>query len=273
MRARGVCAVFAVLMAAGAPAARAQTNWFQAFDTSQEYNHAAPCLDLTLSPAQRLPHCQDVLARANAFDKDDIALATVEIDQALGKYAAGLHLLHDIGREMPIGMNEQARQALQNQLLRQRALTHALAGHYAIAKREADQAIAERPDYAAPYTMGCYVRAIDDHDLSQAMADCNKALSLTQSRAAIRSSRALVEFRQDRPGPALADANAALADNSGTYAALFLRGMIELRLNHTAKAADDLGTACQKDRELAPTFATMGIVPPSAAAAGCAGSD
>jgi hypothetical protein len=79
--------------------------------------------------------------------------------------------------------------------------------------------------------------------LDSALLDCTRAIELTEDSVAALDSRALVYFRLNRMGEALADVNAALDRNPMQAGSLYLRAAIERKTGKAASADTDAASA------------------------------
>jgi tetratricopeptide (TPR) repeat protein/predicted aspartyl protease len=132
-------------------------------------------------------------------------------------------------------------------------------------------------DQAIGLNARCWQRATANRDLREALADCNRALSL-QPRAeadtgshirrdlapqdpAALDSRGLVYLRLGNPRDAVRDYDSALDTDPNMSNSLYGRGLAELRLGEKARAQDDLAAAEKLDAQVARRFASMGLAP------------
>ena len=151
-------------------------------------------------------------------------------------------------------------------------------GDYSAALSQVDQWLSHHP-LAAEQSTGlntrCWIRATTDRELHDALADCNRALSLrpyeaeqfgTMVRKAVApedpdilDSRGLVYLRLGSLVDAIHDYDSALSVKPDLASSLYGRGIAELRLNEDAKGHADLAAAVKLDSGIAKRFTDMGL--------------
>jgi tetratricopeptide (TPR) repeat protein len=89
----------------------------------------------------------------------------------------------------------------------------------------------------------CFTRAVWNHALDLALADCDAALKRDPKLTAARDSRGLVRLRQGDPDAAATDFDAALAAQPKDPWALYGRGLAKLKKGQTAEGRADLAAA------------------------------
>jgi tetratricopeptide (TPR) repeat protein/predicted aspartyl protease len=153
-------------------------------------------------------------------------------------------------------------------------------GDYADAMEQIDQWLNQHRlpnDQEAGLNSRCWLRATSNRDLTQALDDCNRALSLrphapeelgtliarplAAENPEILDSRGLVYLRLDRLQDALRDYDAALSINANMPTSLYGRGLAELRLGEKAQGQADLSAAEKLNAGIARRFALMGLTP------------
>jgi tetratricopeptide (TPR) repeat protein/predicted aspartyl protease len=109
----------------------------------------------------------------------------------------------------------------------------------------------------------CRARAILGQDLGLALKDCNYAVShsLKGSNSEMFDSRALVRLRLGDFDKAIDDFDAALKANSQNAAALYGRGIAELKKNKTAEGEADMAHAQKMAPQIAERYKAFGIAP------------
>ena len=112
----------------------------------------------------------------------------------------------------------------------------------------------------------CWARAQWNHDLDRALADCNQSLRL-QRDAQTFDSRGLVHLRLGQIDGAISDYNTALRLRPQTPWSLFGRSLAEKAKGQTDASEADMKLATQLAPNLPARAASLGIVPPSPAAA------
>jgi tetratricopeptide (TPR) repeat protein/predicted aspartyl protease len=154
-------------------------------------------------------------------------------------------------------------------------------GNYDAGIDQVDQWLEYHPlenDQAVGLNERCWLRAIANRDLHEALDDCNRALALRPdspqtSASRIRTpmeswsdpdfldSRGLVYLRLGRTKDAIRDYDSALERNSTMSTSLYGRGLAELRLGEQTKGQADLAAAQKLDSGVAKLFAGMGLAP------------
>jgi tetratricopeptide (TPR) repeat protein len=107
----------------------------------------------------------------------------------------------------------------------------------------ADRAIAIKPANAQFLNQRCWIKGTLGVHLDGALKDCTRAIELTENNTAALDSRAMVYFRLDRPGEALADVEAALDRNPSASGSLYLRAAIERKMGKVENANKDAAFA------------------------------
>jgi len=111
-----------------------------------------------------------------------------------------------------------------------------------------DEAIAIKSTNPLLLNTRCWIKGTLAIQLNSALQDCSRAIELTDDNSAELDSRAMVFFRLNRLGDALADLNAALDHQPATPGSLYLRAVVERQLGKINEANQDAADA----RELAP---------------------
>ena len=106
-----------------------------------------------------------------------------------------------------------------------------------------DRAIAIKPANAQLLNQRCWIKGTLAVQLDGALKDCTRAIELTENNTAALDSRAMVYFRLNRLGEALADLEAALDRNPGVSGSLYLRAAIERKMGKVESANKDAAFA------------------------------
>jgi tetratricopeptide (TPR) repeat protein len=113
----------------------------------------------------------------------------------------------------------------------------------------------------APYWNGlCWARAGTGQHLSQALKECNRALSLQPGAAAALNSRGLVYLRLKQFDRSIADYTVSLAAGPLQASARFGRGLAWLYSGKTDKGKADIAEARRRDPEIDSLFALLGVL-------------
>ena len=154
-------------------------------------------------------------------------------------------------------------------------------GDYPQAIDQIDQWLIHHPlhgDQATGLNSRCWLRAMDNRDLNEALDDCNRALDLrphedpaetgsligrtiASDDPDVLDSRALVYLRLGQLEDAMHDYASALQTNPRMPTSLYGRGLAELRLGEKAQGQKDLAAAEKLDSGIAKYFAKMGLAP------------
>jgi tetratricopeptide (TPR) repeat protein/transglutaminase-like putative cysteine protease len=152
-----------------------------------------------------------------------------------------------------------------NVALRQsRAFVYARAGKSDLALADMEWARGQIENLASNWNGLCYNQAMWNLSLDKALADCDKALSLSPRSAPILDSRAFVLFRLGRVDEALHDYTLALKIAPRQVDSLYGRGLAELQKGQVSEGRADLELARRLQPRIDETFAEYGVKPPAA---------
>jgi predicted aspartyl protease/Flp pilus assembly protein TadD len=142
--------------------------------------------------------------------------------------------------------------------------TYLALGAYEQAIQQLDQWLATHAHDAgtsSALNQRCWARALWNHDMQAALADCNEALKRNSKAAAIFDSRGLVRLRLGDYAGAISDYDAALVINPGIAWSLYGRGLAKRKLGRSDEAKPDLEAALAIDRDIVKTATKVGVVP------------
>ena len=139
-----------------------------------------------------------------------------------------------------------------------RGLAYMDQGQYDLALADFNLAIHLNPALAHPFTNRCEARARQNQGLSQALADCNIALSRAPNLTDGLEARGLVELRLGQTDQAAADFTAALKLNPKLPSSLYGRAVASKAKTGKSDAAD-IGAAQAIDPGVAARFAALGM--------------
>jgi tetratricopeptide (TPR) repeat protein len=152
-------------------------------------------------------------------------------------------------------------------------------GDYSAAIAQVDQWLSHHPlpnEQAIGLNERCWVRAMANRDLHEAMSDCDQALyfrpyapeetgTLVRQSLSddpdILDSRGLVYLRLGNPEDAKHDYDSALRANPRMSSSLYGRGLAELQLGEKTQGQADLAAARKLDSGIAKQFSDMGLTP------------
>jgi len=152
-----------------------------------------------------------------------------------------------------------AGEAARNEELRRAILTDS--GQTALAIALIDGQLARHADDPTLLNERCWARATANLELSQALADCERAVARAPDRAAILDSRAFVKLRMGQYDAAIADETAALSHTPDLAAALYTRGIARLRKGDRAAGEQDLAAARRLVFDIDATYRAYGVTP------------
>jgi tetratricopeptide (TPR) repeat protein len=132
-------------------------------------------------------------------------------------------------------------------------------GDYDRAISDYSEAIRLSPESPAPYASRCWTRGAANRQLSDALADCNKSLSLRPGDAETLDSRGFVYFRLGRFDEAITDFDAALAKNPELAQSLFIRGLAKSKKGDNAGGDADIAAAKKIDPAILERNAKRGV--------------
>ena len=121
------------------------------------------------------------------------------------------------------------------------------------------EAVAVKSANAQFLNQRCWIKGTLAVQLDSALADCTRAIELTDDNTAALDSRAMVYFRLNRLSEALADLDAALDRNPTQASSLYLRAVIERKLGKTESADKDVADARLLEPRLDEEFARWKI--------------
>jgi tetratricopeptide (TPR) repeat protein len=221
----------------------------------------------------RQPSAALYLERASAWPTGDRAHRDADVDSAIkldprnikalatrahweieaGNFAAADADLTAADAVAPddIGLSEMRGQLLQRQ------------GRMAEALAIADRIVARHPDDAQALNDRCWMKATANLQFDTALADCDAALKLAPTSAAILDSRAFVLLRMGRNDDAIAQYGAALKIAPRLANSLFGRAIARDRLGAHADAMADLADARSIAPDIDGSFARYGISLPA----------
>jgi tetratricopeptide (TPR) repeat protein len=122
------------------------------------------------------------------------------------------------------------------------------------------EALKRDPKHQATLLRRCWLRAIANKELEQAIVDCDQALALHKDDADVFESRCFVHLRMGNDAKALADCDAALKLQNKSSDALFLRALVKQRKGDAAGSKDDFAAAKKAEPGIEKRFAGYGVV-------------
>jgi len=201
-----------------------------------------------------------LLARGQAYiDNHQLDLAGADLDQALAlnpddvdarMARAGLHL-----RQSPAlaRVDFDAAERLDRKVMPGIGASYTEVGNYAQAVAEFDAWLADLPkgeNGAEGYNDRCWARALWNHDLDKALADCNQALRLAPGTFGYLDSRGLTNLRLAHYDDAIRDYDAALRQQPKYAWTMYCRGVAKVKAGRTAEGEADMKAAVGIDPEV-----------------------
>ncbi|MHA3794811.1 DUF3857 domain-containing protein [Rhizorhabdus wittichii] len=143
-------------------------------------------------------------------------------------------------------------------LLGQRAQSLWLDGRKVDARKgfAAARAAAENPTQLANL---CWIRAISDIDLTEALADCDAALSRSPNNAAVLESRGFVLVKLGRLDDAILSYDRALAEDPAMAEALLGRAVAWKRKGDQARSDADFAAATARNEDIVAQYHYYGM--------------
>lgn len=223
---------------------------------------AALALDRTADTLVYRGYSHDSLRNADAA-LDDMR-AALELDpsnesardgeiyllQHAGNYAAALERAEDALANA--GEDRADRLVTRGQILSE-------SGDFAAGLADLDEANRLVPGNSDHLNGRCWLRATANKELDRALADCTRAIELSDNAASSLDSRGMVHFRTGRFADALADYDAALKLSPSLAGSLFMRSLTHAKLGNADQAARDLAGAKLQWPGVVDEFARHGI--------------
>ena len=144
-------------------------------------------------------------------------------------------------------------------LLSAKATALSRAGDAEGALAAADAAIEKKPGNGQLLNNRCWIKGTMNVQLDTALADCTRAIQLSDNSAPALDSRAMVYFRMGKLAEALADLDAALEQRPGASSSMFLRGVVLGKLGRAKEAKDSLSEARLLSPKVDADYARWGI--------------
>lgn len=117
------------------------------------------------------------------------------------------------------------------------------------------------------YALGerCYMRALQNQDLSAALSDCNRAMRLVDMRladnAGLSANHGTVRLRQGAYDKAISDFNDCLKLQPKNVRALYGRGIAKIREKKQQDGETDIDAAVAISHDIKENLAPFGLVP------------
>ncbi|WP_439534386.1 DUF3857 domain-containing protein [Polymorphobacter sp.] len=122
--------------------------------------------------------------------------------------------------------------------------------------------VARNPTNATYWNNLCWEKATERVRLESAMADCDRAMTLSAEVGAFRDSRAFLLFRLNRLPEALAEYDKVIAGQP-IPASLFGRGLVRQSMGDSSGAATDFAEARRRSPAIDGYFAPYGLTAPT----------
>jgi tetratricopeptide (TPR) repeat protein len=132
-------------------------------------------------------------------------------------------------------------------------------GRYAESLAGYDMALSLRADDGIALDGRCWVRAVIGTDLSGAMSDCEKALTLRPGAANIMNTQGFIRFRQTRFDEAIAHYDKSIALDSNVASSFYIRGLA--RKASGRDGSDDIAKGLSMEPGIQSRYAGYGIDP------------
>lgn len=183
-------------------------------------------------------------------------VAWAYFDRARAYFGLGLYAsaIDDLNEELKRKPNDA--EALEN-----RGLALIQFGDPRRAIDDFDKVIDLQPSSASALRERCWARAASNHDVDDALDDCNKALTQKTNDAQTLDARCFVQFRNAAYAAAIADCTSALGADPKLASSLYLRGLAKKKSGDAKGGEADVTAAAALDPNIADTFAGYGVRP------------
>ncbi|HEY2781861.1 MAG TPA: aspartyl protease family protein [Steroidobacteraceae bacterium] len=119
--------------------------------------------------------------------------------------------------------------------------------------------------FVTALTERCYMKALQNQDLSSALSDCNRAIPLANMRnpdnAVLLANRGMVRLRQGAYAKAISDFDDALKLQPKNVRALYGRGVAKIRFNKAPDGESDIEAAVKLSPTIKENLQPLGIGP------------
>jgi tetratricopeptide (TPR) repeat protein len=246
----------------------------EAFAARRDYPRAFADFDRALALAPKDPRILYARSQVYAAQKKP-GLALADLDEALRQEPADVDMLISRGglnlherRIGPAKADFDAVLAQEPELRPSIAAAYADAAYYPQALAEYDtwlSGVRTYEDKAAGLDGKCRVRAEWNHQLDEALEDCNEAIHLEPHRGDHIFSRGVLYLRMGRYGDAIRDLNRTIEFQPRLAFAIYLRGLARLGEGKAAESQADLAAATAIDSKIGEWAARLGLTPEPAA--------
>jgi tetratricopeptide (TPR) repeat protein len=129
-----------------------------------------------------------------------------------------------------------------------------------------ERAVAAAPDFSGAVGGRCWILAVLNRDLDQAVSDCSKALALPPQNDAVftanqLNSRGFAYFRQKKYTEAITDYDRSLELAPQSASSYYVRGVARIALGDQSAGDSDILRARQIDPNVAARYAGFGVEP------------
>ncbi|MGH6887923.1 MAG: tetratricopeptide repeat protein [Rhizomicrobium sp.] len=239
------------------------------------FDNWSRCNDARLTPVRRIEHCKRLVDNGGGANSE-VAVLTVlggiyrvqhDYPDAIQTYSRA------IGYES-LGIADRPESVISPgslislpsagaivAALEGRAEVYALTGRTDLALADTAEIFKLAPDAATSYAIRCRIRAIARVDLDKALADCAQGMKRDPKDTEVVGAAGLVQYRLGHLHAAADDFDKALASHPKLAGALYMRGVIELKLGKAGPGNGDIATAKAEDPTIAASFSDLGIAP------------
>src|SRR5262249_14160852 len=130
---------------------------------------------------------------------------------------------------------------------------------YSLAEVDYSTAISLEPGLGAAYLNRCLTLTIQDRDLTNALADCDRALKLMPASAVARQTRGFIYLKLGDPAIAIAEYEAALRRDPNQPLALYGLGLAKIKMGRKVDGEADQAAALVLDPAADAEFTAYGI--------------
>ncbi|OGT58384.1 MAG: hypothetical protein A3E01_19330 [Gammaproteobacteria bacterium RIFCSPHIGHO2_12_FULL_63_22] len=142
---------------------------------------------------------------------------------------------------------------------RNRAIALERLGNFPKALEDINRAVAlDGADHLA-VAERCWLNAVTNQKLDQALSDCNLALATQPESSNILNSRGLVYFRRKQFPESILDYDAAIRGDPSEPSSFLVRGYAKRAMGLDEEGAADIDKAAQLSSEVSSFYATIGV--------------
>ena len=140
-----------------------------------------------------------------------------------------------------------------------RGYVHFSRKHYELAIADYSAAIDLDPTFATAFNNRCLTLVLAGRNVTDAMADCDRAFALTPNSVDVRNTRGLIYLKMEKPALAIVEYDAALKLDPKRALALYGRGLAKIKMGDAKGGAGDRTAAALLDDDVNEQFLMYGL--------------